>query len=452
MENKYLLIIAGSVVFLLLVASIIYAVVRRGGGEEQQQTTDPVTITIWRLFDEEDAFQPIFDQYKSDHPNVTIVYEKKDVADYEEVFTNAIAGGKGPDILSLPNDWLVKHKDKLIAAPETVMKLEEYQEQFVEIANNDAVIDNQIYGMPLYTDSLALYYNSEITGDALVRLREANPGGDLSAQQLLLTRPPTNWTDLIEAVKLITQRNGNDVTVAGIAMGTAETTLNSAAILQALMLQNGSTMTNVDRSAASFHLPSETQTGKQYFPGTEALDFFTAFAKTDRTVYNWNDRMGSSLEAFMNKKAAMMINFKYVQQDLRQRAPTLRFDVAPLPQIKGPTNPPANVASYMVETVTKDADNPDVAWGLVKHMANPSQVASYRTVTRRTSAIRRQVEGGSDPFAIGIENAKSVYKPDAKKYDDSFREMIRAVVDLRQPPQTAIDVAANKVTQLLLGQ
>ena len=450
MENKYLLAIGGAVVFLLLIASIIFALVRRGGGEEGPQTPEPVTLTVWRLFEGEEVFKPIFDQYRQEHPNVTIVYERKDPAEYEELATNAIAGGKGPDIWSIPNEWLVKHRDKLAPAPEGLVTSEQYQEEFFDVVVEDGLFENKIYGMPLYVDTLALYYNRELMAEALARFKQASPGADHTEQNRLLTRPPATWDDLVSAVKLIRQVNGTDVTVSGLAMGTADTTQNAPAILQALMIQNGASMTNVDRSAASFHLPDQTQTGTPYYPGTEALDFYTAFAKTDRAVYNWNDRLGSSVDAFMNRKAAMMINFQYVRQDLKQRAPTLSYEVASLPQIKGGTEP-ANVASYMMETVTKNSTHPEIAWDLIYYMVK-RQGSVYHSVTRRPSPLQGVNRGDPAAFQTGARLAKSVYKPDAKKYDEYFREMVRAVVDLRQPPQTAIDVAANKVTQLLLGK
>jgi ABC-type glycerol-3-phosphate transport system substrate-binding protein len=449
METKYIFLIGGVFLVLLLLLGLILAL--RGRGDGGGGTTEPATLTVWRLFDKEEVFEDMFADFISDHPNVTIVYERKNPADYEAVFTNAIAGDRGPDILSLPNDWMVKHKDKLVPAPDNVITASEVKDLYVNVVSQDAVFDDQVFGLPLYVDSLALYYNLELFTQALTRVREANPNADITTELNLLTRPPTTWDDLAAVVRLVTQRNGAAVTTTGLAMGTADTTQASAAILQALMLQNGAAMANADRSAASFHLPSQSQTGSPFYPGTEALDFYTAFAKPDRTVYNWNNQLGSSLEVFMNRKAAMMINFQFVQQDLAQRSPTLQYGVAPLPQIKGATEP-VNVASYLLETVTKNSPHPELAWELVRFMTRPERVVRYRSATRRPSAIRSQVQGNSDAFPQGAWIAQSIYKPDAVKYDEYFREMIRAVVDLRQPPQTAIDVAANKVTQLLLGQ
>lgn len=450
MENKYYFIIAGAVVLILLAVGIILSV--RGGRRQDKEkpADEPVTITVWRLFDNEEVLKPIFDQYRSERPNVTIVYEKKNPAEYEAEFTNAIAAGKGPDILSLPNDWMVKHRDKLVPAPESLITVEKYREQFVNVVVEEGLFENRIYGMPLYVDALVLYYNSELMLETLTRLRQSNPAADWTKEAQLLTRPPSNWDDLVAAVKLIRQVNGANVALSGLAMGTAETTQNAAAILAALMLQNGAEMTNVDKTAASFHLPDKKQTGDPYYPGTEALDFYTAFALANRAVYNWNDKLGSSLDAFMNKKAAMMINFQYVQHDIKQKAPTLFYDIAPLPQIKGSTSP-VNVASYMMETVTKNSAHPDIAWDFIKFLTDPSRASMYRSATRRPPALRSLVENETGAM-MGVRIAKAVYKPDAPKYDSLFREMIRAVVDLRQPPQAAIEVAANKVTELLLGK
>ena len=450
METKHFALIAVGVVVVLVTIGVVLNLRARRDSRPKPITTDNVTLTVWRLFDSEEPLRPIIDEYRAENPNVTIVYEKKNPADYEALFTNAIAGGKGPDILSLPNEWLVKHRDKLVPMPAEMMTVEQFRDTYARVVVEEVVAEDKIYGLPLYADSLALYVNPVIFNDTLNRLREANPTATLDEERRLLSDPPATWDDVVAVVKLVTQKRGTDVTLSGLAMGTAETTQNAPAILQALMLQNGAEMTNATRTEAAFHLPDTKRTGEAFYPGTQALDFFTSFARPNTTVYSWNDRMGSSLDAFMNGKAAMMINFQYVQQDLRQRAPTLSFEVGPLPQIKGTTEP-VNVASYMVETVTKDADRPEVAWHFLKYLAERGG-SKYRSATRRTSPRRIDLEGNQDPFAIGIRSSRSIYKPDAPKYDGYFREMIASVVNLRQPPQAAIEVAAGKVTKLLQGQ
>jgi ABC-type glycerol-3-phosphate transport system substrate-binding protein len=273
----------------------------------------------------------------------------------------------------------------------------------------------------------------------------------LTKERQLLSRPPKTWDDIVSLVKLVTIKSGHNVSLSGLAMGTSETTNNAAAILQALMLQNGAKMINETKTAAAFHLPSTTQTGEPYYPGTEALDFYTSFARPNRATYTWNNKMGSSLEAFMNKKATMMINFQYAQNEIKQRAPTLNFEVAALPQITGATSA-VNVASYMIEAVTKTSPRPEEAWKLVKFMTDRQNVSRYQSAARRPSAYRRANEGDTAAFPLGVRTAQSVYKPEEGKFDQYFKEMIRAVVELNQPPQATVEVAANKITDLLQGK
>ena len=76
-----------------------------GGGGNQQ----PIELTVWKPFEEQEALSPIFESYRKLHPNVNFHYVKKDVATYENELVNALASGTGPDIFSIHNDWLPQY-------------------------------------------------------------------------------------------------------------------------------------------------------------------------------------------------------------------------------------------------------------------------------------------------------------------------------------------------------
>ena len=77
----------------------------------------PVTLEFWSVFDNSDIYQPLILKYQQLYPNVTINYRKKNITSYENDLVGALAAGKGPDIFSVNNTWLPKHKDKLAPAP-----------------------------------------------------------------------------------------------------------------------------------------------------------------------------------------------------------------------------------------------------------------------------------------------------------------------------------------------
>jgi multiple sugar transport system substrate-binding protein len=155
----------------------------------------PVTITYWRVYDDVDAFGETISKYKAMHPNVSIEYKKFRYEEYEKELINALAEDRGPDIFSIPSTWLTEYQTKLAPMPAQItmvypivrgtlkketfwelqtkksLSLKELKNNFVDIVYDDAVLKDKddkqaIYGLPLYIDTLAMFYNPNLLNNA----------------------------------------------------------------------------------------------------------------------------------------------------------------------------------------------------------------------------------------------------------------------------------------------
>jgi len=269
--------------------------------DEKQAPAKKVSLKIWRLFDSDEIMQPIIDEFiadRSDKYDLTIEYKQKDYKEYVETTTNALAAGEGPDIWMIRNDWVAREYDKLEPLPENILTLEQYKNLFPEIVNKDNIIDNKIYGIPWSVDTLALYYNPQIFAEAREQIEDA--GIIDSENDKILEEPPSNWEELIRAVKYLTKKNGDNIERAGIAMGTKNNVDHSIDILTALMLQNHTQMVSDDLLTATFNLAINKESGKPVYSGTKALEFYKSFSHPDKEVYTWNDSMPNSVQAFIS--------------------------------------------------------------------------------------------------------------------------------------------------------
>lgn len=444
---------------------IIIALTLTGAGclstTSKQASKAPVTLTVWQLFDSQEAFNPIIQAYQDKNPNITINYVKKDYNEYELQTSEALAAGKGPDIWMIRNDWMPRHNDKIVPMPDGALAsngksdLDNYKSTFPPIVADDNIIDGKIYGIPFSVDTLALYYNADIFNAKRVELENAKRKDEAK----LFENPPATWDDFIKIVKLLTEKSGKNITKSAVAMGTSSNIDKSIDILTALMLQNGTPMTSVDNKAATFNLSINKATGEPVYPGTQALDFYTSFANPNKETYTWNSSMSNSLNAFMDGEVAMMFNYSYIQQTFAQQKPTLNYGIGPLPQIKG-TTAPIDYASYWTETVTKNSKNSDVAWDFLLYVAT-QKGDKYATGTTRPNPY--SVDSSSLPTTIDLRSiqrqstfafqkmsAKNWYKGiRADKTDTIMSDMIENVVSHGQPLQTAIDGAAAQETVLL---
>ncbi len=420
-----------------------------------------VTLEMWGVFDSPEVFQPIIQAYQTAHPNVKINYTQKDYAEYEDDSLNALAEGSGPDIWMIKNDWFVRDYQKLASMPSGLLStgdsqkrtdLQVLKDKFAPVVYTDVVVNDKIYGLPLYVDTLALYYNTDIFQK---KVQEFSQQGN-TTQSAFLSNPPQNWDDVIEANKLLTVKNGDNITQAGLALGGSVNIDQSYDILSLLMLQNHANMVSDDKKSATFNQPIKKQDGSLYYPGTQALDFYSSFADPSKVTYSWNSNMGKDIDLFAQGKVAMIIDYAYRQQTLFQVNPNLNYSIAPMPQIKGETTA-TDYASYWPLTVTKKCANQDVAWDFINTIIN-NGLGNYLAATKRPSPLSSQNVPGviqrlankNSTFAFQTMTAKDWYKGKyPSKVDQIFLDLINNVVLFKQNTQNAIDTAASNVTTLL---
>jgi len=162
------LIIAGSALFIILfiigVATGLIPGLRR-----IQERAPEVTLTVWSV-DSRVLFNDNLLGYTALRPNVRVNFEEINPATYEQDLINALAAGRGPDIVMFHNSWLPKHYNKLVPAKDEQLTLTSLRETFPEVVEQNFAPDGQIFALPLYIDTLALLYNRDAfdrTGIAL---------------------------------------------------------------------------------------------------------------------------------------------------------------------------------------------------------------------------------------------------------------------------------------------
>ncbi|KKU73645.1 MAG: Extracellular solute-binding protein family 1 [Parcubacteria group bacterium GW2011_GWA2_47_26] len=442
----------------------------RGISREVAEATRPVTLNWWRTFDDEEAVRPIMEAYRILHPNVNIVYRKLRFEDYERELLNALAEDRGPDIFSIHNTWMREWQPKLAHLPPILaipfqevkgglrkevvatlrrnptLTLRQLQTNFTDVVASDVVIAerdpqtgqpvDKIYGLPLALDTLALYYNRDLT--------------NLSG----IPEPPENWGELQNAVKRITKIDQEGkIILSGAALGASHNVERAADILALLMMQNGADMIDLAGNVAFDRIPQALR-DRPIPPGEDALVFYTDFANPLKEVYTWNETMPQSLEAFTQGKTAFMLGYSYHLPQIRARSPRLNLGIAPAPQIEG--NPEVNFANYWVEAVSKKSSNQHWAWDFIQFATKADQVTKYLNAAKKPTALRALVTSQLEDLDIGtfasqVLTAKSWYKgKDSVAAEAAFREMIEAVLTQAvEEPREALTLTAQKVNQTL---
>ena len=77
-----------------------------GPSAAEQQAAEPVTLKIWRVFDDEDTLRETMENYQKIHTNVSFEYRELRSDEYKNELVRAFAEGRGPDIFSLNSTWI----------------------------------------------------------------------------------------------------------------------------------------------------------------------------------------------------------------------------------------------------------------------------------------------------------------------------------------------------------
>lgn len=379
-----------------------------GGGSAKQ-----VVLTYWKPFEDSGHLQPVFEAYRKSHPNVQINYVEKNIDTYEQDLLEAMAAGNGPDVFSINNVWLPKYQDKIAPATSTVFSFKDYKDAFVDTSVKDFTINNQVYGVPLYVDSLALYYNKDLLGTSGI------------------ATPPKTWAELSADVQQIKRSdNRGYFTRSGAALGTSSNVNRAVDILYLMMLQQGTVP--FDNNGNPAFANSIQKNGNSFNPGAQALGFYTSFANPTSPNYNWNLRSDYSTDAFANGRAAFLYSYAYTRQTLLQKNPNLNFDISPVPQ-PNLNDPAVNFSNYWGEVVSKQSKNQNVAWDFLKFLSSKPALDLYYAQNKqpasRKDMIALQIQ---DPdigvFANANLTAKPFFRPDQARMDNIFGKMIDDVI------------------------
>jgi multiple sugar transport system substrate-binding protein len=422
--------VVGGIIILLLIVSVLWP----------KKTVKPAYLVVWGVYDEEDVFKEQIAEYAKQNKGIAIKYEKKNPETYEDDLIRAFAENKAPDIWMMHNTWLPKYKTLIKELPDALAKeilpFESFKNSFVDVAEKDLSENSKIYGLPLYVDTLAMFYNKDFF----------NSEG--------IASPPQNWDELVgDMDNLIKKDQWGQITRAGVAMGTAENINRATDILSLLMLQNGTKMVSDDKKKVTFS-ESVRLDEKSYYPGQEALRFYTDFSNPSKRIYTWNRQMRYSIDAFIEGKTAIMFNYSHQISTIKARAPYLNFAVISMPQVKD-RNFDINYANYWAFTVSKKSKSTEneriaqEAWKFIVFLTQQENSKKYLEKAKKPTARKDLVDWQRSDLELGVFakqslTAQSWYQINNLKIEKIFIDAIDSIVLGSASVEKAIDVAASQ--------
>ena len=420
MQSKIIKIVAiiGGVILAWILAFTLF-----GKKEDVQK----IKLEFWNVFDTTETMRPLLDDFTK-KTGIEVNYRSfTDLTEYRETLLFELAASEGPDVLAIHANWIPKYRNLLLPLPEEIGYSEKNVEKdFVnavfsavifeeEISESDRkkgrTSEVQIFGLPMYLDTLALYYNKTFFRNVLSKAYSV---------------PELTWDGIREDVIKLTTKDSNDVEgfkLAGIALGRADNIMRGVDIFYALYRQFGG-----ENLAEAGKEKAKDDSDHDYKPLTAALDFITSFSRNARNKeYSWNSDMGrgaaeKEIAAFARGKVAMIAGYSYyfdsikslIEQGKKMDEDQINISeigIAPFPQIHDPQagNPKTALADFFALSVAKSSKNPLESWQLILELTENSAQQEYFKATKKSTSRRDLIKEQKKDSLFGVFAEQAVY-------------------------------------------
>jgi ABC-type glycerol-3-phosphate transport system substrate-binding protein len=118
-----------------------------------------VTLSVWGI-DKPEAFEAANGGFGKEFPGTEIDYTQIPEANYEETLVDALAAGQGPDIFAFRSDWIMKHGNKVVPAPEDTLSVSRFTGLFPKCVQD--FIWTARFTLRLFLRHPVLFYNKDI--------------------------------------------------------------------------------------------------------------------------------------------------------------------------------------------------------------------------------------------------------------------------------------------------
>ncbi len=385
------------------------------------------SVTIWGTVPAS-SMSAALNAFKQGHQEyASVQYVARPAATFDADLAEAIATGRGPDLILIQQEDLAAAQAKLSVIPSATLSERDFRDRYLPISELFLVAGGT-YGIPFLVDPLVLYYNRPVLASAGA------------------TRPPSTWeavSGLTSSVNLQTETQ--TVLKSLIALGTYENITNARGILSLLFLQTGNGITERAATGLRSSLTRAPSDSLARPPVESALNFYTEFANPSKTVYSWNRSLDADRQTFLAGDLALYLGFASERAGLSAANPNLDFDMAPVPT---PSTMSLRITygrayAFAVPLASK---NKEGALMVAMTLSDKNAVGGFARATGMAPAHRAALAPNPNDLYESVYYpealvARGWLSPSPAETDTIFATMIGNVASGRESVSTAISAA-----------
>ncbi len=368
----------------------------------------------------------------------SISYEYHDPATFDSEIVEALASGRGPDILLLPDDLVLRHSDKIELISYQSVPPDMFQTSFVQAAEV-YMRDEGLLALPFLIDPMVMYWNRDLFNNASI------------------TAPPKYWDELLSMTPKLTKRNPKtfDLTESAIAFGEYTNVAHAKDVLAMLFLQVGNPIISTESGRPTARLVALD--GNQLTPSEDvvsAFRFFMDFSNPQKGTYTWNRSRANSQDEFINGTLAIHLDYASAYDRIQEKNPHLNFSVAQVPLPRG-TKAEITMTKIHGLAVLKSSRNKQTAFIATQRLlgdANPAKdfAAAFRLppVIRKYLAVR-PTDAALSVFYDAAIRGRTWLDPRPEASSEAFRTMVESVSSGRNTVSGALGALNQELGALV---
>jgi ABC-type glycerol-3-phosphate transport system substrate-binding protein len=358
-----------------------------------------------------------------------VFYEEHAQSELEGDVLEAIASGSGPDLVIIPDNYILTFENKIAMIPLEAYSERVFRDTFVE--GGEIFLTSQgIIALPFVIDPMVQYWNRDLyTAEGIVA-------------------PPKYWLEFFALARKLSKLDKlRNILQSAVGLGAPDNIDHAKEILSTLILQTGNVI--IRRSRNTIGLQSE-------FKGdgvSEALRFYTEFGNPVKPIYSWNRSLPLDKSSFLGGTLATYFGFASEYHDMRIKNPNLNFDISAMPQAKD-TGYIATFGRIYGIAVLKTSRYKIDALNAAKILTERNSISNFINGSKLAPARRDLlVELPTDRYgSIAYSSAiisRAWLDPDPEKTDKIFNDMVSSAVAGKESSGGTIQRAHTEIEELL---
>jgi len=396
------------------------------------------TVVVWGTFDDRvpELTAMVAEFNRQYQGSLILIYQYHDPKTFDTDITEALAAGKGPDALLLPDDLVLRHSNKIQIIPYTTIDQRTFKDTFIDAAEI-YLRPEGVLALPFAVDPLVLYWNRDLFANASLAL------------------PPKFWDEVLMMTPALTRRDRDqNIIQSAIALGEFVNVHRAKDIIAMLFLQVGNPIVAVVNGRTQAALGGSIAGAEAVRGAESAIRFYVDFTNPLKSIYTWNRARGDSRDEFINGNLAMYLDYASAYRELKTKNPHLNFDVTTVPQPRDARSQVTLGKVYGLAPL-KTSKNLPATFITIQLLLDPKYAQAFSKAFSLPPVRKDLLSKGSPGDAVlavfydSAIRSRSWLDPKPADTDDAFRETVESLSSGVSTVTDAVQNLQNRLDALL---